>query len=588
MESTTEGCEGCGNDTTVSDEVDSEDEEDYSNEEDDDVLIDQEDIIEEEGRSSIDDVHDDDERSVQVNLVEELRQFFQDHGNSAEDEMGCEDHSNESVERFASRYGRADDILSGRTHELRPASSVEAAMRLLKLSPCSIAKLESTNGEDAIKVDPYVSFGLNKPRIPEKSKRPTDSLGLIRYAVHATKLYLQDANIPLGSDLLLALGQSIEEIYERFEKHLTKTGFFVLDWMLSGNFRFQDFVNEEDLLQSTPEGKGGCYLGFGFSKDYKLIFLYVGRSCNMLYRNAAHLACSLIPLSMPCLHYRLARQTLLDQGKVFYKQVSLSQEPSDQFFWETLWGTITGTFQLGVKGGHFLQCRQEAGLRGFGFLGANSIACFQSGNWAAISGKWTISEESDSAVGLQLVTIYSLKYQLNMNRAVLLVCPHVNKIMLKAKERIIELETQLAISKQAYYDRNRALLLEGALVVQFFPYTSNRSRSRTTWNASNFFGLSLPKKNADELDFTVGPSDSLPRHVTAKLAISDESSAFSDLFTCRSEKLHHLMKGVSIQLSYNKKSTYWQIKGNSCNAVAQDRLIKHLLPALGRLCKERF
>lgn len=106
-----------------------------------------------------------------------------------------------------------------------------------------------------------------------------------------------------------------------FLKNLTPTGLELLNGTLENHFDYEQLLSQDDLLKDVPAGQGGIYVGFCFSKEGKLVALYVGRSCNFLNRNASHLAHCYNILGgdwQPGLLYKFANMSLTDSVKAFY------------------------------------------------------------------------------------------------------------------------------------------------------------------------------------------------------------------------------------------------------------------------------
>lgn len=154
--------------------------------------------------------------------------------------------------------------------------------------------------------------------------------------------------------------------------------------------------------------------------------------------------------------------------------------------------------------------------------------------------------------------------------------------------RLEQLEKDLQEVNKVYYDISRNLLCKGKLKIRFAASSKSSTKS-LYWNATNFFTTNLSTIQAQALVGDEEVSEAKSKLVTAELKVSNTSSSLSDLFICRTEKQHHLMKGVSIKLTYKDKSVFLQFNGNTSYDVSSKiKLLNFLVPALGEFREERL
>ncbi|UZJ52227.1 hypothetical protein CBS101457_001547 [Exobasidium rhododendri] len=498
-----------------------------------------------------------------------------------EEPQSDDDDSDEVTgDRFHSKSGMFSDVMNRTLGELKPKKTVKEAARYLKISPLLHKRLQAIPNDDARRAMLSDIHTNRRDTAPSRGTLSGED-GLVRGAIEAITAYLVDSRLPTTCDLMKELAKDRFGVVCNFQKGLTTDGRKILDSLLRGALLGSDFDNEENLLDLVSADEGGIYVGFGVDKDGQIEWLYVGRSCGLLFRNASHQAYIHTPVSslyMPCYHYRNAKKTLEDGGKVFYKQVSSSRKAADQFFWETVWCFLLGTFQLGSKGEALLRCRHDAGLPAFSFIGVNSTACYQASNWNAIFNLWNHSKDYVNQLQSLLVKIYQIQIEENLANSVLQV-DILESQFDRAQIAKDDLAKQLATLKKNYLDETRRRILAGTLKLHLAIFV--RPSGAIQALATNFHNLVLPTAALRKLFPEMTPKTAGSELVTVKLNISDEADPSSDIFLCRTEQYFHLLKGVSLLVTSSKGiESYWQLTRSICNTTSKGKLVEYLEPLL--------
>ena len=362
----------------------------------------------------------------------------------------------------------------------------------------------------------------------------------------------------------------------------TRTARLLLDLLATGRFS-SDFTPTAVLAISGEDAidlaTGGIYGLFGFDKEAKCAFFYVGRAIVFCRRAANHLAIiegtpTSVKLSGNSL-YAVAHSTKRMGGSIFCRALSYFPASSGtlpdpeilSIVWEPAWCALMGTYQ---RNADVMKLRSTLGLPHLAVHGANQTECFDS-----IQQRGRVVGQKNR----ELVLISGSQVKAHIAKACCEVILSRNSSSdlqrREAEASLLQLKKTI-LDLQVLYKSKMADLLYAGLFVVELRATVTAKNTACRWLAPNFFGHPCSRQTLEKL-FGVqivldSEAKTSPLFLTARLCVIDRPHSSTDCFSRVTAKEAALVAGVGIEISSNRgaPSQWWRLpprKGKGKSAL---------------------